>query len=117
MRFFSNKIQRNMQKNINSSSSKTNQKVFPEMFLRPRIKKRTLIKNLVKETIGNEASQAIIRIFDTDFIGLKLFWLISLLGCGSLCFYLVAQTFLTYLSYPVYTTTRVEHDMPAVLTG
>jgi len=31
-----------------------------------------------------------------------------------LCFYLVAQTFLTYLSYPVYTTTKVEHDMPAV---
>ncbi len=87
---------------------------LPESLSKPRIKTRALIKNLVKETIGNEASQAIIRLFDTEFIGLKLFWLISLLGCGSLCFYLVAQTFLTYLSYPVYTTTRVEHDMPAV---
>jgi hypothetical protein len=79
-----------------------------------RNKMRTLIKDMIKETIGNETSQAIIRIFDTEFIGLKLFWLISLLGCGSLCFYLVAQTFLTYLSNPVYTTTKVEHDMPAV---
>jgi hypothetical protein len=90
------------------------QVALPESVKRPRIKTRTLVKNLVKETIGNEASQAIIRIFDTEFIGLKLFWLISLLGCGSLCFYLVAQTFLTYLSYPVYTTTKEEHDMPAV---
>jgi hypothetical protein len=79
-----------------------------------RRKMRTLIKNMIKETIGNETSQAIIRIFDTDYLGLRIFWLICLLGCGSLCFYLVAQTFLTYLSYPVYTTTKIEHDIPAV---
>jgi hypothetical protein len=34
----------------------------PESLIRPRLKSRTLIKNLVKETIGNETSQAIIRI-------------------------------------------------------
>jgi hypothetical protein len=53
------------------------QVALPESVIRPRIITRTLVKNLVKETIGNEASQAIIRIFDTEFIGLKLFWLIS----------------------------------------
>ncbi len=59
---------------------------------------RTLIKNLIKETIGNETSQAIIRMFDTESVGLKLFWLICLLGCGSLAFFSIIQTLVTYLS-------------------
>jgi hypothetical protein len=79
-----------------------------------KIKTRTLIKNLTKETIGNEASQAVIRIFDTKYLGLKLFWLLCLLGSSSLCFYLVAQTFMTYLSYPVYTTTSIVHEVPSL---
>jgi hypothetical protein len=64
------------------------------------IKTRIMIKNLTKETIGNETSQAIIRIFDTKYLALKIFWLICLLGCVSLCGYLVAKTFLIYLNYP-----------------
>jgi len=42
-----------------------------------KIKTRALIKNLVKETIGNETSQAIIRIFETKNISLKIFWLLQ----------------------------------------
>ena len=79
----------------------------------PRIKRRTLIKNLTKETLGNEAIQALIRIFDTKYALLRLFWVICLLGCSSLCAYLVLQTFLTYLSYPVFTTTTKVHEIPA----
>ena len=78
------------------------------------IKTRTLIKNLTKETIGNGAAQAVIRIFDTKYLGLKIFWLICLLGCVSLCGYLVAQTFIIYLSYPVYTTTTLVNEVPTV---
>ena len=68
----------------------------------------------IEETIGNETSQAIIRMFDTKYLGLKVFWLICLLGCVSLCAYLVAQTFLAYLSNPVYTTTTIVHEVPTV---
>jgi hypothetical protein len=78
------------------------------------IKTKIIIKNLTKETIGNETSQAIIRIFDTKYLSLKLFWLICLLGCVSLCGYLVAQTFIVYLSYPVYTTTTLVNEVPTV---
>ena len=78
----------------------------------PRIKRRTLIKNLTRETLGNEAIQALIRIFDTKYTLLRLFWVVCLLGCSSLCAYLVLQTFLTYLSYPVFTTTTKVHEIP-----
>jgi hypothetical protein len=78
------------------------------------IKTRVMIKNLTKETIGNETSQAIIRIFDTKYMSLKIFWIICLLGCVSLCGYLVAKSFLTYLSFPVYTTTTLVNEVPTV---
>jgi len=79
-----------------------------------KTKTSALVKNLAKETIGNEASQAIIRLIDTKYLSLKLFWLICLIGCSSLCGYLVAQTFITYLSYPVYTTTTIVHEVPSL---
>ena len=87
---------------------------LPEPFSSSKINNRKLIKNLIKETIGNEASQAFIRIFDSKYLGLKIFWLISLLGCGSLSFYLVAETLFIYLSYPVYTTTKIVYEVPTV---
>jgi hypothetical protein len=91
---------------------KMNLEVKEEILGESSINTRALIKTLTKETIGNETSQAIIRIFETQYLGLKLFWVICLLGCGSLCFYLVAQTVITYLSYPVYTTTTIVHEVP-----
>ena len=78
----------------------------------PSIKSRKYVKNLIKEHIGSETSQALVRIFDTKSKGLKVFWVLCLLGCSSLCFYLIAQTFMTYLSYPVYTTSTVVHEIP-----
>ena len=81
----------------------------------PKIKKRTLIKTLTKETLGNDAAQGLLRIFDTPYTILKIFWLISLLGCGSLCAYLVLQTLIAYLSYPVYTTAATVHESPPVV--
>ena len=78
------------------------------------IKTRTIIKQLTKETIGNEAAQALLRIFDTNSKGLKVFWILCLVGCGSLSFYLLVQSLFTYLSFPVYTTTTIVHEMPTV---
>jgi hypothetical protein len=77
-----------------------------------RVKTIALTKNLTKETIGNETAQAIIRMLETKSIGLKLFWLLCLHVCSSLCGYLVTETLITYLSYPVYTTTTVVSEMP-----
>ncbi len=91
---------------VKQSSKDVIQPEFPQS-----ITKRTFIKNLTKETIGNETSQAIIRIFDTEHLALKLFWLICLLGCVSLCGYLVAQTFIIYLSCLVYTTTTLVNEV------
>jgi hypothetical protein len=78
------------------------------------LKKRTFLKQSTKETLGNETAQAVIRIFETKYFGLKLFWLVCLLGCSGLCFYLVAQTLMIYLGYPVYTTTTIVNEMPTV---
>jgi hypothetical protein len=78
------------------------------------IKTSDLIKNLAKETIGNETAQAFIRIFDTKYLCFKLYWLICMLACATLCFYLVAQTLMTYLSYPVFTTTTIVQEVPTV---
>ena len=75
------------------------------------LKKRTFLKKSTKETLGNETAQVVIRIFETKYFGLKLFWL---LGCSGLCFYLVAQTLMIYLGYPVYTTTTIVNEMPTV---
>jgi len=100
-----------------ASLPKTHKEVkvaWSESLMKTRIKTITLIKNLAKETIGNETSQAIIRIFETKYLSLKIFWLLCLLGCGSLCFYLVAQTFLLYFSYSVYTNRTIVNEIPSV---
>jgi hypothetical protein len=92
------------------------EKVKETIFVRASLESsnRVSIRNLTKETLGNETAQAIIRIFETRYLGLKIFWLICLLGCGSLCGYLIAQTLITFLSYSVYTTTTLVHEMPVV---
>jgi hypothetical protein len=88
-------------------------KVKQEQVL-PRNATRKPIKTLIRETIGNESAQAFVRVFDSKFFGLKVFWFLGLFACSSFCFYLVARTLLTYLSYPVYTTTTIVHEMPTL---
>ena len=75
-------------------------------------KNRTSIKQLIKDTIGNETAQALIRMFETKNKGLKVFWSLCLLLCGTLCGYLLLQALMTYLSYPVYTTNIIVQEIP-----
>ena len=96
----------------NNSMKKWPVKEFLASSESPSIKSRKYVKNLIKEHIGSETSQALVRIFDTNYKGLKVFWILCLLGCSSFCFYLIAQTLMTYLSYPVYSTTTVVHEIP-----
>ena len=48
--------------------------------LKPKPPIWLLIKNLIKENIGFEGAQALIRIFDTKNVFLKIFWVVCLLG-------------------------------------
>ena len=75
---------------------------------------RILIKNLVKENVGFEGAQALIRIFDNKNVFLKIFWVVCLLGSNLICGYLLLQTLFTYLSFQVYTTTTTVHETNAV---
>jgi hypothetical protein len=77
-------------------------------------KTSSLIKNLAKETLYNSFAQAILRIIFTKYLSLKIFWFFCLIICGSLCGYLLLQTLITFLSYPVYTTTSIVHEMPTL---
>ena len=72
------------------------------------------ILNLIKENIGFEGAQALIRIFDNKNVFLKIFWVVCLLGSNLICGYLLVQTLLTYLSFQVFTTTTTVHETPAV---
>jgi hypothetical protein len=76
------------------------------------IRMKKPFKDLTKETIGNETAQALIRIFETENKILKVFWIICLVVCGTLSFYFLIQSLFTYLSFPVYTTTTIVHEMP-----
>ena len=72
------------------------------------------IKKLTKGNIGFEGAQAFIRILDTKNVFLKIYWVVCLLGSNLICGYLLVQTLLTYLSFPVFTTTTTVHETPAV---
>jgi hypothetical protein len=89
-----------------SRSSQTSSIVWSNVFFKTRI--------LFKRTLNNSFAQAIIRLFDTNYISLKLFWFVCLLGCVSLCCYLMIQALISYLSNSVYTTTTIVHEIPAV---
>ena len=82
--------------------------------LKTKTSLRILIKNLVKDNIGFEGAQALIRIFDAKIIFLKIFWVVCLVGSNLICGYLLVQTLLTYLEFQVYTTTSMVHESPAV---
>ena len=75
---------------------------------------RNLFINLTKENVGCAGAQAFIRILDIKNVFLKIFWAVCLLGSNLICGYLVVQTLLTYLSFPVFTKTTTVHETPAV---
>ena len=100
----------NLEENEESKENTAEEANLPPKL--PSIKTRKLLFNLAKENLGNEATQGLLRVFDTEYFVLKVFWLVCLLGCGSLCAYLVAQTLIGYLSFPVYTTMSIVHEIP-----
>ena len=79
-----------------------------------KIPTKILIKNLIKENIGFEGAQALVRVFDAKKAFFKIFWSLCLLFSNLMCGYLLVQTLFTYLSFQVFTTTTIVHENPAV---
>ena len=75
---------------------------------------KSKIKSLVKETLYNSASQALIKIIETPYFSLKIFLTICLITSSGLCSYLVIELILSYLSFGVSTTTRTLYETPAL---
>jgi len=72
------------------------------------------IKSLIKETLYNSLSQAIIKIIESPYFTLKSFLLICVLASSGICSYLILELILYYFSFGVNTTTRTLYETPAL---
>jgi hypothetical protein len=72
------------------------------------------IKCLVKDTLYNPLSQAIIKLIETPYSTLKAFLFICILISISLCAYLIIELVLSYLNFGVSTTTRTLYETSVV---
>jgi len=72
------------------------------------------IKTLVKQTLSNSFAQAIIALIDTQNKILKIFLFLCVILSSSLAAYLVIELIITYLTYPVLTSTRTLFETPTL---
>ena len=78
------------------------------------IDQRMRIKDLAQSLLANSTAQAILTLFYTKHISLKLFLLVCLLFSSGFCSYTVIKAILNFVSFPVITTTRMFYENPAV---
>jgi len=71
------------------------------------------VKSLAKEILYNSIAQASMKIFETPIVVLKLFLLVCVLISTGFSAYFVIESFLSYFSYEVTTTTRTLSETPA----
>lgn len=98
---FANK---NMENNVKNSKS----------LLYERKELKRCIKILLKEVLYNSLSQAIIKIFQTPYIALKVFLIIFVLISSGITSYLVVESCIEYFSYGVSTTSRTLYENPTL---
>ena len=96
-----NKFQLKRSKSDQSTSLNT------ELTFLRKNRNKEAIKNILKEGLYNSLSQAIIRILLTPHITLKVFLLLCVLGTVGYASFLVTQSIMTYFSYSVLTTSRI----------
>jgi hypothetical protein len=75
--------------------------------------KRPNVKLLAKEILYNSIYQASMKIFETPIIVLKIFLLVCALKWTTFSAYFVIESFISYFSYEVTTTTRTLSETPA----
>ena len=73
-----------------------------------------LIKQTLKEVLYNSLAQAILKIFQTPHILLKVFLVVFVIVANGLCAYLILQAVLNFLSFEVITTTRTIFETPSL---
>ena len=82
------------------------------------MKKGTLTKKklqvLIKETLFNSLSKAIIKLLETPYLVLKLFVFSFILATSGVTSYACIQSILSYFNYEVITTIRSIHEMPTL---
>ena len=78
----------------------------------PKTKLSTL--DLIKETIGNEAAQAFVKIFRSTSCFKKIFWVTCLIAACSLSAFFVIQSLITFVTYEVSTNTRTIFEMTSL---
>jgi hypothetical protein len=75
--------------------------------------KKIFIQSLIKENIGNEMIQSILKMFNTKYKLIKFFWFVCLsinVGC---CSYLIIETLMGYFSYETYTSSKTYFETPS----
>ena len=75
--------------------------------------KKSKMKQIIKENISNEFAQGVVKIFETPFVSLKIFWSICLTVSSTLSFYMIVASFLAYFDYEVSTTSRRVYETPS----
>ena len=72
------------------------------------------IKNLLKGVLNNSWSQAILKIFLTRNVTLKIFLFLFVIFSSGLASFLVIQSIMTYFRYEVSTTSRTIYENPTL---
>ena len=72
------------------------------------------LKSILKDIMLTPSAQAMINIFFTPHLALKLFALMFVIGSISLASYLVIQSFFAYFSYGVTTKSRTIYETPTL---
>jgi len=72
------------------------------------------IKATFKDRLYNSLAQAIIKVFLTPYVVVKIFLILFVLGSSGLASYLVIQSIMTYFTYGVSTTSRIINETPTL---
>jgi hypothetical protein len=80
---------------------------------RKKVNHKNLVQILIKENMGNELVQAILKIYQTNFVAIKIFWIFCLIVNVGFCGYLTIQTIMAYFSYDTYTSSKTYFETPS----
>ena len=62
--------------------------------------------NIIRNTLGNEAAQATIKVFNSPYIVIKIFWIVCLLVACCLAAFFVIESLIVFVTYKINTNTR-----------
>ena len=84
-----------------------------ELARKKEVHQKSLVQVLIKENMGNELVQALLKTYQTNFVAIKIFWIICLIVNVGFCGYLTIQTIMAYFSYDTYTSSKTYFETPS----